>query len=320
VIFVARGLGRAIALALLGDDVDQHRPFVGVADILEDLDEALDVVAVDGPDIIEAQFLEQSAAGPEAAGIFLPAPGHDVEPLGQLASDLLGEVAKGQIFGRGDEPGEIVREPSDRRRDRHVVVVEDDDQPVAGRLGVVHRLIGHSGRHRAVADHSDRPARAVGELVGDGETEGGGDGGRAVRRPERVVLALRAPGEAGEAAALAEGADAVAAAGQDLVGVGLVADVPDQPVVRSVEDVMERDGELDHAEAGAEMAAGDRHRRDGLGAKLVGELAKLRRLQPAKLGGRAGGVEQRCFRAVGHGRRYGPCRVAPLAQSGRGVE
>ena len=75
---------------------------------------------------------------------------------------------------------------------------------------------------------------------------------------ERVVFALRALGEAGQAAALAQGADAVAPAGEDLVRIGLVADVPDQAVLRRVEDVVQRDGQLDHAQAGAEMAAGDR--------------------------------------------------------------
>ena len=66
---------------------------------------------------------------------------------------------------------------------------------------------------------------------------------------------------------------------------------------------MERDGQLDHAQAGAEMAAGDRDGGDHFGAKLVGELAQLGGLQPAKLGGRADGVEERRFGAVGHKRR-----------------
>ncbi len=70
-----------------------------------------------------------------------------------------------------------------------------------------------------------------------------------MRRAERVVFALGALGEAGQAAALAQRADAVAPAGQDLVRIGLVADVPDQPVARRVEDVVQRDGQLDDAEA-----------------------------------------------------------------------
>ena len=54
-----------------------------------------------------------------------------------------------------------------------------------------------------------------------------------------------------------------------------MADVPDQPVARRVEHVVQGDGQLDDAEAGAEMAAGDRDRVDGLRAQLVGDLPKL---------------------------------------------
>jgi hypothetical protein len=77
-VFVGAAFGRGIALALLGDGVDQHRAVVAVADVLEDLDQAEDVMAVDRADVIEAELLEQGAAGHHAAGIFL-------EPLGRVA-------------------------------------------------------------------------------------------------------------------------------------------------------------------------------------------------------------------------------------------
>ena len=80
--------------------------------------------------------------------------------------------------------------------------------------------------------------------------------GRRVGRAERVVFALGALGEAGEPAALAERTDAVAAAGQDLVRVGLMADVPDQAIARRIEDVMQRDRQLHRTEVGRQMAAG----------------------------------------------------------------
>ena len=86
---------------------------------------------------------------------------------------------------------------------------------------------------------------------------------------ERVVFALRPLGEAGQAAALAQRADASAPSGEDLVRIGLMADVPDQTVARRVENVVQRHGQFDHAEPGAEMAAGHRHGADGLGAQLV---------------------------------------------------
>ena len=96
-----------------------------------------------------------------------------------------------------------------------------------------------------------------------------------MRGAERVVFALGALGEAGQAAAHAQRADAVAAAGEDLVRIGLMADVPDDAVARGVEHVMQRDRQFDHAEAGAEMAAGDGDRIDGLGAQFVGDLPEL---------------------------------------------
>ena len=121
-----------------------------------------------------------------------------------------------------------------------------------------------------------------------------------MRGAERVVFALGALGEAGQPAALAQRADAVAAAGQDLVRIGLMADVPDQAVARGVEDVVQGDRQLDHAEPGAEMAAGDRDRIDGLGAQLVGDLPELALIEPAQVVRGVDLVEKGRLRRLGH--------------------
>ena len=76
-----------------------------------------------------------------------------------------------------------------------------------------------------------------------------------MRRTEGVVFALGALGEAGKSAALPQRPDAVATAGQDLVRIGLMADVPDQAVLRGVEHVVEGNRQLDDPQPGAEMAA-----------------------------------------------------------------
>ena len=91
---------------------------------------------------------------------------------------------------------------------------------------------------------------------------------------ERIVFAFGPLGETRQAVRLADGPDAVATAGEDLVWIGLMADVPDDPVARRVEDVMQRARQLDDAQSGAEMAPGRRHRIDHLGAKFIGELPK----------------------------------------------
>ena len=92
---------------------------------------------------------------------------------------------------------------------------------------------------------------------------------------------------------MAQGADAVAPPGQDLVRIGLVADVPDELVVRRVEHFVQRDGELDHAKACAKMAAGHRDRVDGLLAKLGRELRQVMVVQGPQILGSAHPVKQR---------------------------
>ena len=121
-----------------------------------------------------------------------------------------------------------------------------------------------------------------------------------MRGAKRIVVALGALGETGKAAAGAQLADAVAAAGQDLVRVGLVADVPDQAVARRVEGVVDRRGQFHDAEAGAEMAAGHRNGVDGFLAEFVGDLTHLLDLELAKVVGRADGIEKRRLTKCGH--------------------
>jgi hypothetical protein len=68
-----------------------------------------------------------------------------------------------------------------------------------------------------------------------------------MRRAERIVVGLAALGEPAEAPLLAQRADAVAAAGDDLVGIALVAHIPDKLVIGRVEDCVDRDGQFDDA-------------------------------------------------------------------------
>ncbi len=121
-----------------------------------------------------------------------------------------------------------------------------------------------------------------------------------MRSAERVVFALGALGEARQAAAHAKRADAVAAAGQDLVRIGLVADVPHDPVIWGVEHVMQRDGEFDDAQTSAQMPPGYGHRIDRLGAKLVGNLLESALVELPQVAGVFDLVEQGRFGWDGH--------------------
>jgi hypothetical protein len=96
-----------------------------------------------------------------------------------------------------------------------------------------------------------------------------------MRRAERVIGAFGPLGEARQPVLLAQGADPVAPPGQDLVRVALVAHVPDDLVARRVEHRVQRHGQFHHTQAGAQMPAGLRHRRDRLGPQFVRQPLQL---------------------------------------------
>ena len=84
----------------------------------------------------------------------------------------------------------------------------------------------------------------------------------------------------------------VAAAGEDLVRVGLVADVPEHLVARRVEQRVDRHGDLAGAEVGAEVAADLADRVDDQLAHLLGDLLQLVVVEPLEVLGAVDLVEE----------------------------
>ena len=102
--------------------------------------------------------------------------------------------------------------------------------------------------HRAVADDADDLPLAAELLVGDRDAQRGAGAGADVAEVEGVGLALGLPAEAAHAAELPQRRELLLAAGEDLVGIGLVAAVPDDHVLGDVEGVVQGQGQLDHAQ------------------------------------------------------------------------
>ena len=94
-------------------------------------------------------------------------------------------------------------------------------------------------------------------------------------RAERVIGALGALGEARQAPALAQGPDAVAPSGENLMWIGLMADIPDQAVGGRVENMVDGHRQLDHAQTRAQMTARHRNGINGLGTQLRRYLFQL---------------------------------------------
>ena len=92
---------------------------------------------------------------------------------------------------------------------------------------------------------------------------------------EMVVGAFVPLEETGQPVMLAQGGEAILAAREDLVGIGLMAHIPHDAILQEVEVVEERDGQFDGAQVRAEVAAGLRYGRDDEGAHLRRQVFEL---------------------------------------------
>ncbi len=173
-IFVGGFFRGLVALALLRHDVNEDRPVLHVADVFQNRQQMIDVVAVDRTHIEEAEFVEQRAAGDETARVLLHGHGALLEHLGRHAlGDAANDLAHPMIAAPGNASRQISGERADRRRNRHVVVVEHDDEARIHGAGIVHGLVGHAGRHGAVADHGDDVVLLALQVARHSHAEGG---------------------------------------------------------------------------------------------------------------------------------------------------
>ena len=210
----------------------------------------------------------------------------------QLRQLLLDALARPPQPGLEAHAVEVARERADVGRDRHAVVVEHHDHRRPEAAGLVDRLERDAARHGAVTDHrGDLAVLAVAVAHALLEPDRVADRGRGVARAHDVVLGLEDRAERRQPGVLADRGDLVAAAGEDLVRVGLVADVPEDLVARRVEQRVQRDGDLAGAEVGAEVPADLPHGVDQQLADLLGDLLELVVGEPVEVGGAVDAVE-----------------------------
>jgi len=118
--------------------------------------------------------------------------------------------------------------------------------------------------------------------------------------PEGVIRAFLPFREAGDPVLLAQGGHAFAAAGEDLMGVALMAHVPHQAVFRSVEDIVQGDGQFHCAEVGRQMATGAANRFQQELPHLRCQVQELALGKQPQLVGGGDGVQQWKVAASGH--------------------
>src|ERR1700722_8614441 len=187
---------------------------------------------------------------------------------------------------------EVLGDTPDSRRVAAPVVVEDDHHLGLELADVIERLVCHPAGERTVTDDADDLAAFAGELTRCGKGERVAEARRRVRVLDEVVLGFLARGIATHAALLTQRLELFDAAGQHLVDIRLVAGVEDDRVARALEHPVHRNGQLDHTEVRAEMAAGPRHGGDQDIPYLGAETGQVFGAEIAQIRGSADLLEQ----------------------------
>ena len=289
-------LGGLEALALDGVDVDDDGPICHER-LAERAAERGDVVTVDHSHVRQVELLEEKArrvVGLDRRLHLRPEPlDAAAETERKLRQPFLRRGACFVEAGIETDALEVAGESADVGRDRHAVVVEDDHHRRLQSAGVMERLVSDAAGKRAVADHRDDlavlPDSLAHRLL---QADSVADRGRSVAGAHDVVLGLEDRAEGREALVLADRVEGVLAAGEDLVGIGLVADVPEDLVRGRVEQAVQRDRQLAGAEVGAEVAADLTDRVDDQLADLLRNLLELLVGEPSQVGGRVDRVKQ----------------------------
>ncbi len=237
-------------------------------------------MAVDDADVGEVELLEEQARRPVGLdrGLDLGAEPLERAPEAErkVGQPLLG-LRAGLVPARVQPHAvEVAGDRADVGRDRHAVVVEHDHDRRLQPAGVVQRLVGDAAGERAVADHRDDLAVLADALPhGLLEADRVADRGGGVAGAHDVVLGLEHRAERRQPLVLADAAEVGATPGQDLVRIGLVADVPEDLVPGRVEHAVQRHRQLAGAEVGAEVAADLADRVDDQLAHLLGQALEL---------------------------------------------
>ncbi len=112
---------------------------------------------------------------------------------------------------------------------------------------------------------------------------------------ERVILALASLQKSGDAVFLTELLHLTRSAGEKLVRIALMSDVPQDLVSRRVEHRMQSNGELDDAEPGADVPPGPRADLDEALAHVRAELLQLIPGERLEITGGVYGVKNRHY-------------------------
>ena len=237
--------------------MDQHRVLVRLSHC-QSIRQCSQVVTVNGSVVTKAHILKHG-------GLIDPLTNGRIHigkkttklaaHFGNAGQKMLYFAFKGKIGPGGANTGQVFCQSTYVFADRHIVIVENNDQIIILRAGVVQRLIGQTAGHSAVADHSNHLALFAPQRFCLSQTNGLGNSRRTVAGGKNIVLALVRSGKTADAALGAQGNKIILASGEDLVGIALVTHIKDNGIGRAVKHPVQRHGQLHHAQIGGQVPA-----------------------------------------------------------------
>ncbi len=115
--------------------------------------------------------------------------------------------------------------------------------------GIVKALKRHTGHEGPIAYNGDRFALTAIQTAGLGHTQRGRNRCAAVTDIEAVIRTLITFRESAQPVLLPKGFKRLRAAGKNLVGIALMPHVPYNPVMRRIENIVQRNGQFNRSQA-----------------------------------------------------------------------
>ena len=211
---------------------------------------------VNRADVFESHLLEQNTGDKKIFRKRL----HPADELNQMmaarqmAQKELDMSLKSVVAAPGDEFRQAGGDGPDTFRDRHLVVVDNQDEMPLMPPDIVQSFKRDAVAKRAVADHRNNPGLLVAIILQRrGESHRGRKRGTGVSRDKRIMSRFRGILESGKSAVPPDRIKRFITSGKDFVRVRLVPDIPDNLVGRRAEDPVKRHGQFNHAEVGRQM-------------------------------------------------------------------
>ena len=177
----------------------------------------------------------------------------------KVIQNLFRPLLQPQVGGLGADHSQIPGESPHIPADGHGVVVQNNNQVGFAAPGVVQSLIGHAAGKGAVPDNSHGAKVVAPHFIGAGRRIGGRNRSGAVPNGKGVVNAFARLREPRDSSRLTQGGKLLPAAGDDFMGIALMAHVPHHRIFRRVKNPVDGKGQLHRPQVGRQMPSGLRY-------------------------------------------------------------